>query len=88
MVDNEDGVVLDYTVEEGNPPDAPQLAPAIKRVKRRTGRAPRQVAADRGYGESKVDRDLEDLGVKTVVIPRKGQPGQARREHEHRPGFR
>jgi IS5 family transposase len=88
VVDNEDGVVLDYTVEEGNPPDAPQLAPAIKRVKQRTGTAPRKVAADRGYGEAKVERDLEDLGVKTVVIPRKGQPGQARRQHEHAPSFR
>jgi IS5 family transposase len=88
VLDNEDGLVLDYSVEEGNPPDAPQLAPAIERVKRRIGRAPRRVAADRGYGEAKVDRDLEDLGVRTVAIPRKGQPGQARREHERRPGFR
>jgi IS5 family transposase len=88
VVDNEDGLILDYNVEEGNPPDAPQLAPAIGRVKRRTGRAPRRVAADRGYGEAKVDKDLEDLGVETVAIPRKGQPGRARREHERTPGFR
>lgn len=27
VVDNDDGVVLDHTVERGNPPDAPQLAP-------------------------------------------------------------
>ncbi len=27
MVDNDDGVVLDHSVEQGNPPDAPQLAP-------------------------------------------------------------
>jgi IS5 family transposase len=26
--------------------------------------------------------------VKTVAIPRKGKPGTARREHEHRPRFR
>ena len=49
---------------------------------------PRAVAADRGYGEAKVDQDLYDIGVKTVGIPRKGQPGWARREHEHRPAFR
>jgi transposase, IS5 family len=88
VVDNQDGVVLDYTVEEGNPADVPQLAPAIRRVKQRTGRAPRQVAADRGYGESKVDKELEELDVKTVAIPRKGQPGQVRRDHEHQPRFR
>jgi IS5 family transposase len=32
VLDNADGVVLDHTVEQGNPPDAPQLAPAIERV--------------------------------------------------------
>jgi IS5 family transposase len=88
VVDNEDGLVLDYTVEEGNPADAPQLAPAIERIKQRTGTAPRAVTADRGYGEAKVDQDLDDIGVKTVAIPRKGQPGRARRAHEHRPAFR
>ena len=32
VVDNDDGVVLDHTVERGNPADAPQLAPAVERV--------------------------------------------------------
>ncbi len=38
--DNDDGIVLDHTVEVGNPADAPQLAPAVARVTKRTGRAP------------------------------------------------
>ncbi len=46
------------------------------------------VTADHGYGEAKVDQELTDLGVTTVVIPRKGKPSTARREHEHRRGFR
>ncbi len=69
LVDNDDGIVLDHSVEQGNPPDAPQLAPAMTRVKKRTGRAPHTVTADRGYGEAKVDRQLTDLGVTNVVIP-------------------
>jgi len=88
VVDNDDGVVLDHTLEQGNPPDAPQLAPALERVIRRTGRRPRTVTADRGYGEARVDDALHDLGVRTVVIPRKGKPGKARQAHEHRPAFR
>jgi IS5 family transposase len=88
LADNEDGVVLDYTVEQGNPADAPQLAPAVERITRRTGRAPRAVTADRGYGEQKVDDALRELGVRTVVIPRKGRPGKARQAEEHRPAFR
>jgi IS5 family transposase len=88
VVDNDDGVVLDHTVEPGNPPDAPQLAPAVKRVIRRTGRKPRTVTADRGYGEKSVEDDLHDAGVRNVVIPRKGKPGKARQAQERRPAFR
>jgi IS5 family transposase len=77
VVDNEDGLVLDYDVKTGNPPNADQLAPAIKRISSRLGRIPQQTTADRGYGEAAVDRELEQLGVTTVVIPRKGRPGKA-----------
>lgn len=38
VVDNDDGIVLDHNVELGNPPDAPQLAPAIDRITARTDR--------------------------------------------------
>ena len=88
VTDNDDGIVLDHTIEVGNPPDAPQLAPAVARITTRTGRTPRTVTADRGYGEKSVDDALHDLGVRTVVIPRKGKPSQARRDEEHRPAFR
>lgn len=87
VLDNPDGVVLDYGTHIGNPPDAPLLAPAVKRAKRRTGRAPRAVTADRNYGEAAVDDELHDLGVGTVAIPRKGRPSAARRQVEHAPGF-
>ncbi|MEV0811116.1 ISNCY family transposase [Micromonospora sp. NPDC050200] len=88
VVDNIDGIVLDHTVEQGNPPDAPQLAPAVARITRRTGQPPGAVAADRGYGEAGVETDLRDAGVKSVAIPRKGKPGTARQAHERQPGFR
>jgi IS5 family transposase len=88
LVDNADGVILDHTVEIGNPADAPQLVPAIERITRRAGRTPRAVTADRGYGEAGVERDLHDLGVRAVAIPRKSKPGAARREFEHRRAFR
>jgi IS5 family transposase len=41
VTDNDDGVVLDYAVEQGNPADGPQLAPATGRVIKRTGNKPR-----------------------------------------------
>ncbi|WP_083933961.1 ISNCY family transposase [Sciscionella marina] len=88
IVDNDDGVILDHNVEVGNPADAPQLAPAIERITRRIGKVPRAVTADRGYGETKVENDLHDIGVRQVAIPRKSKPGAARRELEHRRAFR
>ena len=88
VTDNDDGVVLDYVLEQGNPADGPQLAPAIGRVIRRTGRKPRTVTADRSYGEQAIDDDLHKLGVRHVVIPRKGRPGKARQAAERRPAFR
>jgi transposase, IS5 family len=88
VIDNDDGIIADYAVEAGNPPDAPQLAPAISRIQRRAGRAPRSVTADRGYGEPATDRDLEALGVRMVAIPRKARISPARRDAEHARGFR
>jgi IS5 family transposase len=88
IVDNADGVILDHNVEIGNPPDAPQLVPAIQRITARTGRTPRAVTADRGYGQASVERDLHELGVRSVAIPRTSKPSAARREFEHRRAFR
>jgi len=72
LVDNEDGVVLDHDVQHGNPADAPRLAPAIDRVST----------------HQNVDSALHDLGVRAVVIPRKGRPTKAWQAEEHRPSFR
>src|SRR5437763_1731689 len=45
------------------------------------------VAADRGYGEALVDAELTELGVRQVVIPRKGRPGAARDKIQRSPRF-
>lgn len=82
VVDNADGIVLDWMVEVGNPVDAPQLAPAIERIRCRVGKLPRAVTADRGYGEAAVEAELARLGIATVCIPRKGRPSRARRATE------
>jgi len=88
IIDNADGVILDHNVEVGNPADAPQLAPAIARIATRTGHTPQAVTADRGYGQASVERDLHELGVRSVAIPRTSKPSPARREFEHRRAFR
>ena len=64
------------------------LKPALERIIQRFGRAPKAVTADRGYGEAKVDADLEALGVTQVAIPRRGNPGVARQKVQRGRGFR
>ena len=80
--------MLDYRVEYGAIGDGPQLAPAIGRVGRRTGRVPGAVTADRGYGQPTSERDLHALGVRTVAIPRQGKISPARKAIEHHRQFR
>ena len=87
VADNDDGVILGYSVELGAAPDGPQLAPAVKRIHQRAGRVPRAVAADRGYGQPAVERDLQELGVRTVAIPRQAKTSAARKKIEHSRGF-
>ena len=85
---NDDGIIVDHNLERGNPADGPQLAPAVHRVIQRTGRKPRTVTADRSYGEQAIEDHLKGLGVRHVVIPRKGKPGKARQAAEREPAFR
>ena len=87
VADNDDGVILDYRAGRGAVPDGPQLAPAIERVSRRAGRVPQAVTADRGYGQPAVERDLRELGVQTIAIPRHAKTSSARKAIEHSRGF-
>jgi IS5 family transposase len=85
--DNDDGVIPGYSVEPGAAPDGPQLVPAVKRIHRRTDRMPGAVTADRGYGQPAVGRDLHDLGVRTVAIPRQAKTSATRKTIEHSRSF-
>ena len=87
VADNPDGIVCDHTVLVGNPPDAPLLVPAIKRVIASTHKPPGAVTADRGYGQARVEREVAELGVARVAIPRTGRAGPTRQAVERARGF-
>jgi IS5 family transposase len=87
VLDNSDGVVLDHSEHVGNPADGPLLAPAIARLKGLVGRVPKNLTADRGYGDAQVDQDLKAAGVTYVAIVRKGKPTRQRASEERRPRF-
>lgn len=78
VAEEERGFVVDHQVQRGNPPDAPQLVPAVERVTTLTGRTPATVVADRGFGTAANDRALAELGVRRIGLQRAGTPGKAR----------
>src|SRR5262249_58126875 len=71
----------------GGPPAGPHPAPPGGGPARRGGRIPAAVTADRGYGQPAVERDLRELGVRTVAIPRQAKTSPARKTIEHRRSF-
>jgi len=45
------------------------------------------VTADRGYGQPAVEHDLQELGVRTVTIPRQAKTSPGRKKIEHSRSF-
>jgi transposase, IS5 family len=88
LAEDERGFICDHQLQQGNPPDAPQLVPAVARVIAVTGRAPGTVVGDRGFGTAANDQAMEALGVKRVGLQRNGTPGKARLALERTRAFR
>jgi transposase, IS5 family len=88
LVEDERGFIADHQVERGNPPDAPRLVGAVRRVLAVTGRVPGTVVADRGFGTAANDTVLFNLGVQRIGLQRNGRPSPARRELEQSRRFR
>jgi transposase, IS5 family len=88
VAEDERGFVADHQLAQGNPPDAPQLVPAVQRVTGVTGRVAGTVVGDRGFGTAANDRELAELGVARIGLPRKGRLSAARAEQERTRAFR
>jgi IS5 family transposase len=88
LAECERGFVADHQLYQGNPPDAPQLLPAVQRVTVLRGRPPGTVVADRGFGVAANDRALAELGVRRIGLQRTGTPSRARRALEQTRAFR
>jgi transposase, IS5 family len=71
VAEDERGFVADHQLQQGNPPDAPQLVPAVERVAEVTGRVAATVVGDRGFGTTANDRALAECGVKRIGRQRK-----------------
>jgi IS5 family transposase len=84
----EQGLVTDYEVHNGNPPDQPMLKPSVKKHTKIFGRPPKEVAADRGFHGPGQDEELHESGVKCVSIPVRGGKSGHRKRTEKSAWFR
>jgi transposase, IS5 family len=88
LAEDERGFIADHRLQRGNPPDAPQLVPAVERVIAVTGQPPGTVVGDRGFGTAANDQALDAVGVRRVGLQRTGTPGKARQALERTRAFR
>lgn len=86
------GIISDYQVLDGAPPDAAQVAGTLTRHRRQFGRPPRLLTGDRGCTTATVRREAAAAGVTRVALPHTGPPtiaSQARdRERWYQRGYR
>jgi transposase, IS5 family len=88
VAEDERGFIADHQLQQGNPPDAPQLVPAVQRVAEVTGRVAATVVGDRGFGTAANDRALAECGVARIGLQRKGRLSPTRAALERTRAFR
>lgn len=83
----EGGIVSHYRVLDGNPSDEKQWQPSLKAHIQTFQQPPLQASADRGLSSDPNEKLAHDLGVRHVVIPKRGYRSKARLKHEHKTWF-
>ncbi len=83
----EGGLVSHYRILEGNPNDEQQWQPSLKAHLKTFHQPPYQASGDRGLYSEPNQQLAHDLGVKRVVLPKRGYRSKARLKHEHKAWF-
>lgn len=83
------GLITDYRVLAGNPPDHHRVAPSLARHQELFGTAPALYAADRGFYSPLTLAGCQTAGVATECIPQRGGTKTAERAaYEKSRGFK
>ena len=83
----EGGIVSHYRILDGNPSDEKQWKPSLKAHIKTFQHPPVQASADRGLSSDPNEKLAHDLGVRYVVIPKRGFRSTTRLKHEHKTWF-
>lgn len=71
VVGGQSNLILDCTIERGNPADSERFAPLLERHQRIHGRAPRQVSADGGFASKDNLATAKAQGVEDICFAKK-----------------
>jgi len=80
LAESAQGLITQYEVLKGNPPDEVHVASSLQRHSRAFGRAPQLYGSDRGFFREQNLASCKHAGVKVVCIPQRGGKRTARRE--------
>jgi IS5 family transposase len=82
------GLISEYRILEGNPPDATPVIVSVKQHRKQFGKAPRRLCGDRGLFSPDNERQARALGVRQVALPQPGHKTARRKRKERQPWFR
>ena len=80
LAESAEGLITQYEVLKGNPPDEVHVASSLQRHRRAFGQAPQLYGSDRGFFSEQNLASCKYAGVKLVCIPQRGGKRTPRRE--------
>ena len=81
------GILSHYRILDGNPSDEQLCQPSWKAHITTFKQPPDQASADRALASDTNETLAPDLGVRHVILPKRGYPTQARLTPEHKAWF-
>ena len=81
------GIISQYRILDGNPPDAQQWQPSLKAHQQLFHHPPQQASADRGVYAPDNETFAQKMGVKRVILPKPGYKSKSRKTLESRKWF-
>jgi IS5 family transposase len=89
LAESAQGLITDYQVLEGNPPDTAQVKPSLERHQELFQRPPDWYAGDRGFSSAENEEICRQAGVGQTCLPQRGgQKTAERAAHERSPAFK
>ena len=82
------GLISDYRLLRGNPPDEQQWAASLDQHQKLFGHPAKLATADRGVFSPANEQLAREAGIEFVALPQPGHKDEARQAHEAQPWFR